>query len=53
MAALAARLGFDELYAATVGRLSTATATCADLSIVTCWTASIRFFRGSVRSRAW
>jgi NADH-quinone oxidoreductase subunit L len=31
MAALAARLGFDELYAATVGRLSTATATCADL----------------------
>jgi len=31
MAALAARLGFDELYAATVGRLSAATATCADL----------------------
>jgi NADH-quinone oxidoreductase subunit L len=31
IAALAARLGFDELYAATVGRLSAATATCADL----------------------
>ena len=29
-AALGARLGFDELYAATVGRLSTATATISD-----------------------
>jgi NADH-quinone oxidoreductase subunit L len=31
MAALANRLGFDELYAATVGRLNTAVATVADL----------------------
>ena len=31
MAALANRLGFDELYAATVGRLNTAVATFADL----------------------
>jgi NADH-quinone oxidoreductase subunit L len=30
-AALANRLGFDELYAATVGQLNTAVATCADL----------------------
>ena len=29
-AALAQRLGFDELYAATVGRLNTAAAACAD-----------------------
>jgi NADH-quinone oxidoreductase subunit L len=42
-AALAARLGFDELYAATVGRLSSATATFADLMDRYVWDGAIRF----------
>jgi NADH-quinone oxidoreductase subunit L len=42
-AALAARLGFDELYAATVGRLSTATAAFADWLDRQVWDGTIRF----------
>jgi NADH-quinone oxidoreductase subunit L len=42
-AALAARLGFDELYAATVGRLSTGTAAFADWLDRQVWDGTIRF----------
>ncbi|MBI4622900.1 MAG: NADH-quinone oxidoreductase subunit L [Verrucomicrobia bacterium] len=42
-AALAARLGFDELYAATVGRLSNATAALADALDRHVWDGAIRF----------
>jgi NADH-quinone oxidoreductase subunit L len=42
-AVLAARLGFDEFYAATVGRLNTATATFADVLDRFVWDAAVRF----------
>jgi NADH-quinone oxidoreductase subunit L len=42
-AALAARLGFDELYAATVGRLSNATAALADAFDRHVWDGAVRF----------
>jgi len=41
-AALAARLGFDELYAATVGRLMTAAATLADWFDRRVWDGAVR-----------
>jgi NADH-quinone oxidoreductase subunit L len=41
-AALAARLGFDELYSATVGRLSAATAVFADLLDRYVWNGAIQ-----------
>ena len=41
--ALAARLGFDELYAATVGRLSSATAALADGLDRHVWDGAVRF----------
>ena len=44
IAALGARLGFDELYAATVGRLSEATATFADALDRYVLDGAIRFF---------
>jgi NADH-quinone oxidoreductase subunit L len=43
MAALANRLGFDELYAATVGRLNDALATLSDLLDRFVWGGAIRF----------
>ena len=43
-AALGARLGFDELYAATVGRLNTFTAVFADLMDRYVWDGTVRFF---------
>ncbi len=42
-AALANRLGFDELYAATVGRLNTALAVTADLLDRWVWDGAVRF----------
>jgi NADH-quinone oxidoreductase subunit L len=42
-AALSARLGFDELYAATFGRLNTATAAFADALDRYVWDGAIRF----------
>ncbi len=46
IAALASRLGFDELYAATVGRLSSGFATfCAFLEIYV-WDGAVRFLAG-------
>jgi NADH-quinone oxidoreductase subunit L len=42
-AALAARLGFDELYAATVGRLNTFTAALADALDRRVWGGAVRF----------
>jgi NADH-quinone oxidoreductase subunit L len=46
MAALANRLGFDELYAATVGRLNSALATFADVLDRFVWGGAIRFLAG-------
>ena len=46
MAALANRLGFDELYAATVGRLNSALATLADVLDRFVWGGAIRFLAG-------
>ncbi len=46
MAALANRLGFDELYAATVGRLNSALATLSDLLDCFVWGGVIRFLAG-------
>jgi NADH-quinone oxidoreductase subunit L len=42
-AALAQRLGFDEFYAATVGRLNTAAAACADALDRYVWDGLVRF----------
>jgi NADH-quinone oxidoreductase subunit L len=42
-AALGARLGFDELYAATVGRLNTASATFSDVLDRYVWDGAVRF----------
>lgn len=42
-AVLGARLGFDELYAATVGRINTATATIADALDRVLWDGAVRF----------
>jgi NADH-quinone oxidoreductase subunit L len=42
-AALGARLGFDELYVATVGRLNTATAVFADVLDRFVWDGLVRF----------
>jgi len=46
MAALANRLGFDELYAATVGRLNDALATLSDLLDRFVWDGAVRFLAG-------
>ncbi len=46
MAALANRLGFDELYAATVGRLNDALATLSDVLDRFVWGGAIRFLAG-------
>ena len=46
MAALANRFGFDELYAATVGRLNSALATFADVLDRFVWGGAIRFLAG-------
>ncbi len=46
MAALANRLGFDELYAATVGRLSSGFATLAAFLEVFVWDGAVRFLAG-------
>ncbi|HEY0862808.1 MAG TPA: NADH-quinone oxidoreductase subunit L [Lacunisphaera sp.] len=46
MSALANRLGFDELYAATVGRLNDALATLSDLLDRFVWGGVIRFLAG-------
>ncbi len=46
MAALANRLGFDELYAATFGRLNSALATLADVLDRFVWGGAIRFLAG-------
>jgi NADH-quinone oxidoreductase subunit L len=45
-AALANRLGFDELYAATVGRLNTALAALSDLLDHHVWGGAVRFLAG-------